>query len=81
MRNTCNRNKLDGEIVLIKKSNCYRKNFCFRRKSPDYQYPAYFKAKLLLALVIKTICWSFALPAKKKNVMILVWEIAGSIFK
>jgi hypothetical protein len=73
----------DGEIVFDKE-----KSFAFieklsvlEEKYKDYQYPAYFKAKLLLAVGDQDHMLESLLPfAKKKRNDFWVWEILAEAF-
>lgn len=73
----------DGEIVFDKeKATAFLEKLSVLEEShPDYQYPAYFKAKLLLALGDKDHMLESLLPfAKKKRNDFWVWEILAEAF-
>jgi hypothetical protein len=73
----------DGEIVFDKeKAIAFTDKISVLEEShPDYQYPAYFKAKLLLALGDKDHMLESLLPfAKKKRNDFWVWEILAEAF-
>lgn len=73
----------DGEIVFDKeKAMAFLVKLSVLEEShPDYQYPAYFKAKLLLALGDKDHMLESLLPfAKKKRNDFWVWEILAEAF-
>jgi hypothetical protein len=73
----------DGEITFQKeKSLAFIEKLSVLEESyPDYQYPAYFKAKLLLELGDKDHMLESLLPfAKKKRNDFWVWEILADAF-
>lgn len=73
----------DGEIIFDKeKATAFIEKISVLEESyPDYQYPAYFKAKLLLALGDKDHMLESLLPfAKKKRNDFWVWEILAEAF-
>ena len=73
----------DGEIVFDKEKamTFLEKLSVLEESHPDYQYPAYFKAKLLLALGDKDHMLESLLPfAKKKRNDFWVWEILAEAF-
>lgn len=73
----------DGEIIFDKEKAIVfiEKISVLEESHPDYQYPAYFKAKLLLALGDKDHMLESLLPfAKKKRNDFWVWEILADAF-
>lgn len=72
-----------GEIIFDKEKalRFIEKLTILEEKHPDYQYPPYFKAKLLLALGDKDHMLESLLPfAKKKRNDFWVWEIMADAF-
>lgn len=73
----------DGELIFDKEKalTCIEKLSVLEEKHPEYQYPPYFKAKLLLAVGDKDHMLESLLPfAKKKRNDFWVWEILADAF-
>ena len=73
----------DGELIFDKEKalSFIEKLTLLEEKHPQYQYPPYFKAKLLLALGDKDHMLESLLPfAKKKRNEFWVWEILADAF-
>lgn len=73
----------DGELIFDKEKALIfiEKLSVLEEKHPDYQYPPYFKAKLLLAVGDKDHMLESLLPfAKKKRNEFWVWEILADAF-
>lgn len=73
----------DGEVIFDKEKALafIKKLSVLEERQPEYQYPAYFKAKLLLAVGDKEHMLESLLPfAKKKRNDFWVWEILAEAF-
>lgn len=73
----------DGKLIFDKEKalTCIEKLSLLEEKHPEYQYPPYFKAKLLLAVGDKDHMLESLLPfAKKKRNDFWVWEILADAF-